>query len=208
MNKNYIALMYSFTQKKDVDKLMDEYKKFSFSGGTICYGNGAATSKLWRLVGFDGPERAVLFNYVTSSMLSDYLKEEKRLQKIISYQCAVVPLNKQAVSEIIKSEGIMEMDLSLIQVICNKGYSSEIVEASRAMGAPGATILSGRGTARKEDVAFFGSKLVHEKDIILIITPRDKSNDIINGIQNLECMQKEASGIVMCLPAVYFSKAL
>ena len=84
MNKNYIALMYSFTQKKDVDKLMDEYKKFSFSGGTICYGNGAATSKLWRLVGFDGPERAVLFNYVTSSMLSDYLKEEKRLQKIIS----------------------------------------------------------------------------------------------------------------------------
>ena len=102
----------------------------------------------------------------------------------------------------------MEMDLSLIQVICNKGYSSEIVEASRAMGAPGATILSGRGTARKEDVAFFGSKLVHEKDIILIITPRDKSNDIIRGIQNLECMQKEASGIVMCLPAVYFSKAL
>lgn len=208
MNKRYVALMYSFTQKKDVDRLMDEYKKLSFSGGTICYGTGAATSKLWRLVGFDGPERAVLFNYVDSSMLSCYLKEEKRIQKGIRYQCAVVPLDKQTVSAVMQAEGVMENNLALVQVICNKGYSAEIVETARSLGAPGATILSGRGTAREEDEEFFGTKLVKEKEIILIITPKDKSSDIIAGVEGLECMQKEASGIVVALPAVYFSKAV
>lgn len=208
MKNNYIALMFSFLEKKNADKLMDEFKKLSFKGGTICYGTGAATSLLWRLVGFEGPERAVLFNYVDSAMLSEYLKNEKNIQKNIRYACAIVPLNTNEVKEVLKQGGVMESDLNLIQIICNKGYSSEIVEKARSLGSSGATILQGRGTAREEDEKFFGSKLVREKEIILIVTSADKTEGIIKGVETLDCMKEEGSGIVTSLPALYFSKSV
>ena len=206
MNKNYIALLYSFLEKKRASALMEEYKKLGFSGGTFTFGNGAATNVLWRLVGFDGPERAVLINLIDENMLGEYLKNEGTIKDKIYFQSAVVPLNNEAVSNALLKEGIVMSNLSFIQVICNKGFALEIMEKARTLGAEGGTILQGRGTAREEDEVFFGNKLVKEKEILLIIVNSDVASKVVDGIENMDCMKEDGAGIVYTLPISYFSK--
>ena len=164
MGKNYVAMLYSFLEKKRSNTLMDEYKKLGFSGGTFTFGNGAATSMLWRLVGFEGPERAVLINLVDKKMLEEYMEHEDEIKKKVYFQSALVPLDREAVSEVLNKEEILMDDLSFVQVICNKGFALEIMEKARSLGAEGGTILQGKGTAREEDEVFFGHKLVKEKE--------------------------------------------
>ncbi len=206
MGKNYVAMLYSFLEKKRSNTLMDEYKKLGFSGGTFTFGNGAATSMLWRLVGFEGPERAVLINLVDKKMLEEYMEHEEEIKKKVYFQSALVPLDREAVSEVLNKEEILMDDLSFVQVICNKGFALEIMEKARSLGAEGGTILQGKGTAREEDEVFFGHKLVKEKEILLIIVSSQVEKKVVDGIENMECMKGDGAGIVYALPISYFSK--
>ena len=206
MGKNYVAMLYSFLEKKRSNTLMDEYKKLGFSGGTFTFGNGAATSMLWRLVGFEGPERAVLINLVDKKMLEEYKEHEDEIKKKVYFQSALVPLDREAVSEVLNKEEILMDDLSFVQVICNKGFALEIMEKARSLGAEGGTILQGKGTAREEDEVFFGHKLVKEKEILLIIVSSQVEKKVVDGIENMECMKGDGAGIVYALPISYFSK--
>lgn len=206
MGKNYVAMLYSFLEKKRSNTLMDEYKKLGFSGGTFTFGNGAATSMLWRLVGFEGPERAVLINLVDKKMLEEYMEHEDEIKKKVYFQSALVPLDREAVSEVLNKEEILMDDLSFVQVICNKGFALEIMEKARSLGAEGGTILQGKGTAREEDEVFFGHKLVKEKEILLIIVSSQVEKKVVDGIENMECMKGDGAGIVYALPISYFSK--
>ena len=206
MGKNYVAMLYSFLEKKRSNTLMDEYKKLGFSGGTFTFGNGAATSMLWRLVGFEGPERAVLINLVDKKMLEEYMEHEDEIKKKVYFQSALVPLDREAVSEVLNKEEILMDDLSFVQVICNKGFALEIMEKARSLGAEGGTILQGKGTAREEDEVFFGHKLVKEKEILLIIVSSQVEKKVVDGIENMEYMKGDGAGIVYALPISYFSK--
>ena len=206
MGKNYVAMLYSFLEKKRSNTLMDEYKKLGFSGGTFTFGNGAATSMLWRLVGFEGPERAVLINLVDKKMLEEYMEHEDEIKKKVYFQSALVPLDREAVSEVLNKEEILMDDLSFVQVICNKGFALEIMEKARSLGAEGGTILQGKGTAREEDEVFFGHKLVKEKEILLLIVSSQVEKKVVDGIENMECMKGDGAGIVYALPISYFSK--
>lgn len=206
MGKNYVAMLYSFLEKKRSNTLMDEYKKLGFSGGTFTFGNGAATSMLWRLVGFEGPERAVLINLVDKKMLEEYMEHEDEIKKKVYFQSALVPLDREAVSEVLNKEEFLMDDLSFVQVICNKGFALEIMEKARSLGAEGGTILQGKGTAREEDEVFFGHKLVKEKEILLIIVSSQVEKKVVDGIENMECMKGDGAGIVYALPISYFSK--
>lgn len=206
MGKNYVAMLYSFLEKKRSNTLMDEYKKLGFSGGTFTFGNGAATSMLWRLVGFEGPERAVLINLVDKKMLEEYMEHEDEIKKKVYFQSALVPLDREAVSEVLNKEESLMDDLSFVQVICNKGFALEIMEKARSLGAEGGTILQGKGTAREEDEVFFGHKLVKEKEILLIIVSSQVEKKVVDGIENMECMKGDGAGIVYALPISYFSK--
>lgn len=206
MKKNYIALLYSFIEKKYTKALIEEYNALGFSGGTITEGNGAATSFLWRMMGFEGPERTVLLNLIDEDMLVSFLENKKIFEKSIHFQSALVPLNKDTVSLVLKKEGIVEENLCVVEVICNKGFALEVMEKARLLGAPGGTILEGRGTAREEDEVFFGNKLVKEKELVLIIAEKDTADKVVKGIEDFLSSKEDGAGIVFTLPVSYFSK--
>lgn len=206
MKKDYIALLYSFVEKKFAKSLMKEYTVLGFSGGTITNGTGAATSVLWRMMGFDGPERTILLNLIDENMIHSFLQEKSSFEKKIHFQSALVPLDGKKVACILKKEGIMEENLSIVQVICNKGFALDVMEKARSLGAPGGTILQAHGTAREEDEVFFGNKLVKEKEIVLIIAPHDVSEKVVKGIEEMSSMKEDGAGIVFTLPVSYFSK--
>ncbi|MBQ0003401.1 MAG: transcriptional regulator [Treponema sp.] len=93
-------------------------------------------------------------------------------------------------------EKIMNNSYEMINVIVNKGYAEDAMAAARKAGAGGGTIIQARGTAREGDAKFFGAEIVPEKDMLMILVPCDKKEEIIKAITGVKCFQKAGSGIV------------
>ena len=75
----------------------------------------------------------------------------------------------------------------------------------RKAGAGGGTIIGARGTVREEDAAFFGMKIVPEKDMLIILVPTEKKDDILKAITDLPCFAEAGSGIIFCNEAKDFT---
>ena len=55
----------------------------------------------------------------------------------------------------------------LILTIVERGYADDVMDAAKAAGARGGTILHARGTGSKEAEKFFGIIVQPEKELIL-----------------------------------------
>ena len=86
----------------------------------------------------------------------------------------------------------------MISVIVNKGYADDAMAAARKAGAGGGTIISARGTAKEGDAKFLGMEIVPEKDLLIIVVPGEKCEQIVQAIKDLPCMQKAGSGVIFC----------
>ena len=86
----------------------------------------------------------------------------------------------------------------MINVIVNKGYAEDAMAAARKAGASGGTIIGARGTAKEGDAQFFGMNIVPEKDMLMILVPTEKKDDIIKAISELSCLSEAGSGIIFC----------
>ena len=91
-------------------------------------------------------------------------------------------------------------DYEVIFAIVNEGYAEEVMDLAREQGARGGTILGARGVAREEAAAFFGISLNIEKEILMMVVPKDIKNDILNAIYKEMGMAKKAQGIAFSLP--------
>ena len=91
-------------------------------------------------------------------------------------------------------------DYEVIFAIVNEGYAEDVMDVARQQGARGGTILNARGVAREEAAAFFGITLNVEKEILMMVVPKDIKNDILNAIYKEMGMAKKAQGIAFSLP--------
>ena len=64
----------------------------------------------------------------------------------------------------------MENRFDLIVTIVNRGISDLVMDAARAAGASGGTILHGRGTGVHEAERFFGIEIQPEQESVLSLT--------------------------------------
>ena len=91
-------------------------------------------------------------------------------------------------------------DHEVIFAIVDSGYAEDVMDVAREQGARGGTILSGRGVAREEAVAFFGIPLHSEKEILMMVVEKSIKNNILNAIYKEMGMGKPAQGIAFSLP--------
>lgn len=98
----------------------------------------------------------------------------------------------------------MNSDWELIQVICNSGFAEDVMDIARKAGAGGGTIVDGRGTSKPDDLKFFGASLVPEKELLLILVEREKSDKVLTAITAIPFMQQEGNGIVFTMPVDRF----
>ena len=98
-----------------------------------------------------------------------------------------------------------ENNYQMINVIVNKGYAEDAMAAARKAGAGGGTIIGARGTAKEGDAAFFGMKIVPEKEMLMILVPDEKKSAIVEAITALPCFAEAGSGIIFCNEAQDFT---
>ena len=94
----------------------------------------------------------------------------------------------------------MDREFDLIVAIVNRGFSDLVMDAARAAGASGGTILHGRGTGVPEAEQFFGIAIQPEKEIVLILTRSDERRKIMAAIAEGAGLNTQGKGLTFSLP--------
>ena len=93
-------------------------------------------------------------------------------------------------------EGKYELVVALI----NRGYTDLVMEAARQVGAPGGTVLNTRGIGSEDVEQFLGISIQAEKEIVFLVTPTEKRQDVMQAISREAGLKTPAKGIVLSLP--------
>ena len=92
------------------------------------------------------------------------------------------------------------MGYKCILAIVNSGFSEEAMEAAKACGARGGTVLHGRGTISKEAEKFFNITIQPEKEIVMILAKDEQIDGILKGLYAAIGTSTPAQGIVFAIP--------
>ena len=100
----------------------------------------------------------------------------------------------------ISSSNNVKFNKELLIIISNRGYIDSVMEVARKAGAPGGTVIHARGTGTDSSEKFFGVTLGAEKEMIFIVTEREKKENIMKAIMEKVGSNTEAGSIVFSLP--------
>ena len=84
--------------------------------------------------------------------------------------------------------------------IVNNGFSEAAMDAAKACGAKGGTILHGRGTASKDAEKFFNISIQPEKEIVMILVSAKKKDAILSALYENVGLSSAGQGIAFSLP--------
>lgn len=94
----------------------------------------------------------------------------------------------------------MDNQFELVVCIVNAGFSQNVMEAARAAGAQGGTILRARGSANPEAEEFFNIIIQPDKEVLLILVPKGIKDEVIRAVYKDAGLGQEAQGIAFSLP--------
>ena len=175
-------------------------------------GRGTAKSEHLAVYGLDATEKYVVGAVANAQEAESLLRSAKRKLFIDIPGNGVmltVPLKSVAggrtlayLTDSQKAGGIPSMDFEyeLIVVILNEGYSDLVMDAARAAGAGGGTVLHAKGTGGTRGEKFFSVSLADEKDMIYIIAHRDEKAAIMRSINEQAGPGSRAGAICFSLP--------
>lgn len=93
-----------------------------------------------------------------------------------------------------------DIKYSLIAAVVNQGYSENVMEAAKAAGANGGTVVPSRGISNEQAMGFWGMSIQHEKDMVFIVADSECKLDIMKAIAEKCGVHSDAKGIVLSLP--------
>ena len=88
----------------------------------------------------------------------------------------------------------------LVVAIVNQGFGDSVMDAARACGARGGTIINARGTARQEAEKKFDILIHPEKEIVLILAKNDIKDNILHAIYKEVGLDTPGQGIAFSTP--------
>ncbi len=212
---NY-KLLVSIVPHDSGELISNAAKSAGAGGGTIAMGRGTASNGVLQLLGLGDTSKDIVYIIIeedkceavkTAVVTASESKKHFGVLFTLEVGNFVKAGNTQTI-ETTKSKGGKSMATStyqMINVIVNKGYAEDAMAAARKAGAGGGTIIGARGTAKEGDAAFFGMKIVPEKEMLMILVPSDKKDDIVNSITALPCFAEAGSGIIFCNEAQDFT---
>lgn len=100
------------------------------------------------------------------------------------------------------TEGAPELNYNyeLILAIANEGYTDTVMDAARAAGARGGTVLHGKGTGSKDAEKFFSVSIASEKEVILIVAKAAEKAAIMKSIVTQAGVDTPAGAVAISLP--------
>lgn len=212
---NHVArpakILIGFVGRRRGELLVQAAKTGGARGGTIAYGKGMLDSKILQALSLADVQQELVFivmsgewESIVRAIKTAAATDSKRLEgtaiildvpELFIRKNACGNGQDQEQKQSIRSER-MESGHKLVSVIINSGYADDVMAAARKAGATGGSILTARGTGTEEDVQFFGITLVPEKEMLLIVTEKEKVAAIVEAISSVPKLNEPGGGII------------
>ena len=88
----------------------------------------------------------------------------------------------------------------VIVCIVNNGFADEAMDAARAVGARGGTVMSARGTANIEAEKAFQIQIQPEKEMIMILVTNEIKDAVLHALYKSVGTHTPAHGIAFAMP--------
>lgn len=207
---NYVI---SIINPESLKKMTDICEELSLPMTVTLHGRGTAVQSMLELLGIDSNEKRVVLTIADDEKTARLIQEQKRRLHI------GVPGHGVTVAVPIKSVGggkavaylkgdsknakyTPELNYSyeLIIAIANEGCTDMLMNAARAAGARGGTVLHGKGTGGKDAEKFYNISIAEEKELVLIVAATEQKSEIMRSILLKAGPDSKAGAIVFSLP--------
>ena len=173
---------------------MKKAREAGAPGGSIIQARGTATNSIMAALGLGDSKKEVLLSVIVKDI------KDSILASCRGVKVSGVALLLDCMRGFDGEDEMQEVKYEMIEVICQDGYSDDIMAVARRAGAKGGTVISARGTSTEQDVKFFGTPLVPEKEIIMIVIEREKAESVKRAIGDMEILKKKGMGIMFYIP--------
>ncbi len=94
----------------------------------------------------------------------------------------------------------MNDNYEAVVCIVNAGFTDLVMAAAKEAGARGGTVISALGTGNKEIEKFFGIMITPEKEIVLILVPKEIRDQVLLSVNQGAGMNTKGQGIAFSMP--------
>lgn len=185
-------------------KVLQRAKKYGIPCGTIFYGMGTVRNKLLHFLSLDDVKKEIVLigaDTVTAKTaireLSRDFEFEKRNKGIafsISTRIGIGLCSNAGDFE--GEEGENKSMYQIIFTVVNRGMAEEVVDAAHAAGSKGGTIINARGSGINDTQRLFNIDIEPEKEMVMILTKSDITNNIVGAISKAIDIEKPGNGII------------
>lgn len=210
---NNLCMLFVIVNSTDESKVLKFINQYKLMAKVVMHGVGTASSSLLEYFGIDADYKTIFTSVLPPIICKNIMKDMKLKFKLDEPGMGIafsIPLSSSTkyILDFYKDYEMEDIDMEvanqhLIITITNEGYADKVMNEAKKAGASGGTTLSGRGLESEKAIKFLNIAIEPEKDIVLILAPTDKKNDIMNTIVQNCGLKSPGAGICFSLPVDY-----
>jgi len=197
-------LLYIIINHNLKNKILHKTKEVRIHGGTIFYGLGTVRNPILNFLELYDEHKEIIIMGGEQSTIS---KAIIHLNKVFKFHkanhgimfrinsCKMLGSRFNDCSErtLEKEQEIM---YHIITTIVDKGKGEDVINASKLAGAAGGTIINARGSGVNETSKVFNMEIEPEKEIVMILTKRNETDEIVTSIRKELNIDEPGQGII------------
>jgi len=186
-------------------KVLKIAKSHGVKGGTIFLGTGLVHNRLLEILDLGDIRREIVL-MVTQHEIAREVAEELDREMVfrkpnhgIVFTIPITSLHGTKIlgdNDNIGDRAVTDTVYSAIFTVVDRGVGEDVVDASKAAGARGATIIHARGSGVHETEMIFAMQIEPEKDVVLILAKNDICEGIISTIRDKLHIDEPGTGII------------
>ncbi len=98
-----------------------------------------------------------------------------------------------------KVKTTIKAPVEIIMAICDKGLGDDLERYLQSQGITAGIVMAGKGTAESLVADIFGFGM-NEKDIMICVSPVEKTERLVAGINAITGIESDRYGLTMVLP--------
>ena len=210
-----LYLMATITDRENWKRFRNFYRAFGLEITLSTVAEGTAVSDVLNYFGLEKSEKVVILSFVNRELwrtIKDALQKQLRIDVPGTGVAFIIPLSsiggKKQLLFLTENQNFVKGEESTLQdtkhellvTIANQGYTDLIMDAARAAGAAGGTVIHAKGTGMEGSERFLCVSLGKEKELILIVSKTADKNKIMRAVMDKAGLSTKAKSIIFSLP--------
>lgn len=212
-------MLFLVATPKLVNKAVKLFKEGELPMQYLFNAQGTATSEIMDMLGLGVLDKKVLMGVMPKVFADEMLKKLRKQLHLgmpnsgVAFTVAMSGgsshivrlfenLHNESQQASLGKDGVKmtESEYDLLMVVVNQGYSEEVMDAAKPMGASGGTVFHTRRIGQEEAMKFWGIRVQQEREVLMILVNKENKMPIMQAIGKKFGLHSEANGIVMALP--------